>query len=189
MVNAVQTGTTTPVTTAVQLNGTSVNGSGASTAGNVTLNGAVLSGSAGDNGTGVTLSGNLTLGDDLSGVSATTGNGTALSLDNVTFNATNHTSPLVLAPVVTGDNGTAIKVSGDTSLINVGLNGTSANGSGVVIDGNLTTDQSVTGNTNTGTALTVAGNLVSSSGQPVTGTATGSGTGVSVTGGVGDNHL
>ncbi|ENN4045595.1 S-layer family protein, partial [Salmonella enterica] len=176
VVNAVQTGTTTPVTTAVQLNGTSVNGSGASTAGNVTLNGAVLSGSAGDNGTGVTLSGILTLGDDLSGVSATTGNGTALNLDNVTFNATNHGSPLVLAPVVTGDNGTAIKVSGDTSLINVGLNGSSANGSGVVIDGNLTTDQSVTGNTNTGTALTVAGNLVSSGGQPVTGTATGSGT-------------
>lgn len=181
-ITAVQTGTTTPVTTAVQLNGTSVSGSGASTAGNVTLNGAILSGSAGDNGTGVTLSGDLTLGDALSGVSATTGNGTALNLDNVSFNATNHGSPLILNPVVTGDTGTAIKVSGDTSLINVGLNGNSSNGSGVVIDGNLATDQSVIGNTHSGTALTVAGNLVSSGGHPITGTATGRGTGVSVTG-------
>ncbi|MGM5179149.1 two-partner secretion domain-containing protein, partial [Salmonella enterica] len=188
-ITAVQTGTTTPVTSAVQLNGTSVNGSGVSTSGNVTLTTTVLSGSAGDNGTGVTLGGNLTVGDALSGVNATAANGTALALNNVSLNATSHGNPLILNPLMTGDSGTAIQVTGDTSLINVGLNGSSANGSGVVIDGNLTTDQSVTGNTNNGTALTVAGNLVSSGGQPVTGTASGSGTGVSVTGSVGDNHL
>ncbi|ECE0741977.1 S-layer family protein, partial [Salmonella enterica subsp. enterica] len=189
-ITAVQTGTTdTPVTSAVQLNGTSVNGSGVSTLGNVILTGTILNGSAGDSGIGVTLGGNLKVGDALSGVTATTGNGTALKLNNVNLNASSHGSPLILNPVVTGDRGTAIQVSGDTGLINVGLNGVSVNGSGVVIDGNLTTDQSVTGRTENGTALTVAGNLVSSGGKPVTGTASGSGTGVAVTGGVGDNHL
>ncbi|EDH1765337.1 filamentous hemagglutinin N-terminal domain-containing protein [Salmonella enterica subsp. enterica serovar Carmel] len=188
-ITVVQAGSTIPVTSAVQLNGSSVNGSGVSTSGNITLTNTILHGSTGDNGTGVTLSGNLTMGDAISGVNATAANGTALDLSNVTFNATNHGEPLILDPVVTGDNGTAIRVSGDTSLINVKLNGTSTNGSGVVIDGNLTTDQSVSGNTNNGTALTVAGTLVNSDGQPVTGMATGNGTGVSVTGGIGDNMV
>ncbi len=190
VVNVVKQGSSEPVTTAVQLNGTSENGSGVSTSGNITLNRVILNGSSTGSGTGVTLGGNLTLGDTVSGVNAAAANGTAINLNNVTFNATNHgTDPLRLNPAVTGDNGTAIKVSGDTELINVALDGNAANGRGVVIDGNLTTNRSVSGTTENGTALTISGRLVNGAGLPVEGTATGGGTGVSITGNTGDNRV
>ncbi|EEP0997945.1 filamentous hemagglutinin N-terminal domain-containing protein, partial [Salmonella enterica] len=190
VVNVVKQGSSEPVTTAVQLNGTSENGSGVSTSGDVTLNRVILNGSSTGSGTGVTLGGNLTLGDTVSGVNAAAANGTAINLNNVTFNATNHgTDPLRLNPAVTGDNGTAIKVSGDTELINVALDGNAANGRGVVIDGNLTTNRSVSGTTENGTALTISGRLVNGAGLPVEGTATGGGTGVSITGNTGDNRV
>ncbi|WP_228006311.1 filamentous hemagglutinin N-terminal domain-containing protein [Morganella morganii] len=177
------------VTAGVQLNGASVNGSGVSTSGNVAINGVILDGRT-ESGTGVTLGGNLTLGDTVSGVNAAAANGTSINLNNVTFNATNHGSdPLWLEPSVTGDNGTAIKVSGDTELINVALNGDAVNGRGVVIDGNLTTNRSVSGTTENGTALTISGRLVNSAGLPLKGTATGGGIGVSIIGDIGGNSV
>ncbi|EDP9116490.1 filamentous hemagglutinin N-terminal domain-containing protein, partial [Salmonella enterica subsp. enterica] len=79
--------TQAPVTTPVTLTGTSEQGSGIATEGNVSISGIVLNGSTtADTGTGVSLGGNLTIADDISGVTAgATGNGTALVVNNASI--------------------------------------------------------------------------------------------------------
>ncbi|HDC1419316.1 TPA: filamentous hemagglutinin N-terminal domain-containing protein, partial [Salmonella enterica] len=150
----------TPVTSAVNLSGTSELGAGVGTLGNITLYGVMLNGSAsGDTGIGVSMQdGNVTLGDNISSINATAINGTALFMDDITLNATNHGSvPLSLNISVTGTNGTAIRTAGNTTLINTELAGHSEGGYGVNITGNLSTDQSVSGTSTSGTGTELSG--------------------------------
>ncbi|EKI6429040.1 hypothetical protein PF426_004665, partial [Salmonella enterica] len=85
--------TQAPVTTPVTLTGTSEQGSGIATEGNVSISGIVLNGSTtADTGTGVSLGGNLTIADDISGVTAgATGNGTALVVNNASIHSDGYT--------------------------------------------------------------------------------------------------
>ncbi|ENI8091291.1 filamentous hemagglutinin N-terminal domain-containing protein, partial [Salmonella enterica] len=189
-----------PVTRPVTLSGTSEKGSGIATSGNVSISGVLLCGStSSETGTGVTLSGNLTIGDAISGVTASaTGNGTALSLDNATVDATAAGSDFTISATVDGGDGTAIKTSGDSSLNNVALSGTTnGNGSAVVVSGSLSTDKSVTatanGEDNKGTALVLSGGELRSTSPDntpvdVTVKAEGSGSAVKVAAG-GDSAL
>ncbi|EAA7989157.1 hypothetical protein BRR55_25975, partial [Salmonella enterica] len=118
--NAVMETVTTqaPVTTAVTLTGTSAQGTGVATEGNVSVSGIVLSGSTdADTGTGVSLGGNLTIADDISGVTAgATGNGTALVVNNAGIHPDGYTDSgkdFVINASVSG-NGTAIKTQGSS---------------------------------------------------------------------------
>ncbi|EHI1975978.1 S-layer family protein, partial [Salmonella enterica] len=160
--------TSDPVTAPVELGGSSVNGSGVATSGNVSISGVVLNGSATtDEGVGVTLGGNLTIADNISGVNASaTGNGTALVLDNATINASGYGDNFSIDATVTGD-GTAISTTGENTLTSVVLNGTgTGNGSAVVINGTLSTDKEIIA-----TSLGANGTGLELSGGTLTGTA------------------
>ncbi|EEM1821302.1 hypothetical protein GKA92_24750, partial [Salmonella enterica subsp. enterica] len=125
--------TSESVTSPVILNGTSQNGSGVSTSGNVSISGVVLNGSAtAAEGSGATLGGNLTIADNMSGITVNaTGNGTALVVDNVTINADGYTSTgkgFVINASTSDSSGTAIKTQGNNQLADVTLNGSASNG-------------------------------------------------------------
>ncbi|HBZ9867815.1 TPA: hypothetical protein MND73_004827, partial [Salmonella enterica subsp. houtenae] len=159
-ISIVNATTSSPVTSPVSLTGTSASGAGVSTSGDVTVHGIILNGAtSADNGTGVKLGGNLTIADNISGVKASSsGNGTAIVLDNVTLNASAHgDTALNINASASGDNGTAIKVTGNSTLSNTALNGQADTGAAVVIDGNLNTDQTVTGNTTDGQGVVITG--------------------------------
>lgn len=166
-VSIVNTSTTSPVTAPVQLNGTSVNGSGVTTSGNVSITGVTLNGSSSsDEGTGVTLHGNLTIADNISGVNAyAIGTGTGVELvGNVTGGSISGNS--------TGA-GAGVRVSGNASTAtNTTISGNTADGQGVVITGNLTNagNSTVSGNS-TGTGSGVVVNNGSVNGGQVSGQA------------------
>ncbi|EKT4851622.1 hypothetical protein QEQ65_004778, partial [Salmonella enterica] len=191
--------TSEPVTAPVELGGSSVNGSGVATSGNVSISGVVLNGSATtDEGVGVTLGGNLTIADNISGVNASaTGNGTALVLDNATINASGYADNgdnFSIDATVTGD-GTAISTTGENTLTSVILNGTgTGNGSAVVINGTLSTDKDIiaTSQGANGTGLELSGGTLTgtaSDGSPVNITVNAGDTGTVVHVSDGDSEL
>ncbi|EGR8151076.1 S-layer family protein, partial [Salmonella enterica subsp. enterica serovar Adelaide] len=188
--------TSDPVTAPVELGGSSVNGSGVATSGNVNISGVVLNGSATtDEGVGVTLGGNLTIADNISGVNASaTGNGTALVLDNATINASGYGDNFSIDATVTGD-GTAISTTGENTLTSVVLNGTgTGNGSAVVINGTLSTDKEIiaTSQGANGTGLELSGGTLTgtaSDGSPVNITVKAGDTGTVVHVSDGDSEL
>ncbi|EAA7989078.1 hypothetical protein BRR55_25460, partial [Salmonella enterica] len=184
--NAVMETVTTqaPVTTPVTLTGTSAQGTGVATEGNVSVSGIVLSGSTdADTGTGVSLGGNLTIADDISGVTAgATGNGTALAVNNVSIHSDGYTDSgkdFVINASVSG-NGTAIKTQGSSQLDGVMLNGNAKGGGTAVELGGQVSGANITGTSDSGTGLQVSGNA-SLSNTGLTGT-TQTGTGIAVTG-------
>lgn len=164
-VHIVQDGTTEPVTDAVVLSGTSDTGSAVTVDGNAAISGVILKGeTTAENGTGVTVkNGKLTLSDALSGVEAgATGNGTGLVISDGAVDAGGYKEAgkdFVIGATVNGD-GTAISVSGNSSLSNVALNGTATgNGSAVVVSGSLSTDKTLTATSQgqEGTGLQLSG--------------------------------
>ncbi|EJY0498439.1 hypothetical protein OE847_003833, partial [Salmonella enterica] len=196
-----------------ELKGFSQSGSGITTAGNVAIRGIVLNGSAStDSGVGVTLGGNLTIGDDVSRVTAgATGSGTALVIDNATLQANGYAGtnkgPVILADA-SGTGGTAVKIQGDNQLNDVaivgsatsdggtgvllggqvtGANimGTAGSGTGVVVtDGTLMDGGTVKGRSHNGTGLAADGNVTLNHAL-ISGDAQGdSGTGVSLNGSI-----
>ncbi|EHI7194602.1 filamentous hemagglutinin N-terminal domain-containing protein, partial [Salmonella enterica] len=146
--------TQAPVTTAVTLTGTSAQGTGVATEGNVSVSGIVLNGSTtADTGTGVSLGGNLTIADDISGVTAgATGNGTALVVNNASIHSDGYTDrgkDFVINASVSG-NGTAIKTQGSSQLDEVMLNGTATGGGTAVELGGQVTGANITGTSDSG---------------------------------------
>ncbi|EHZ2638687.1 hypothetical protein K6R70_004678 [Salmonella enterica] len=144
-----------------ELKGLSQSGSGITTAGNVAIRGIVLNGSTStDSGVGVTLGGNLTIGDDVSRVTAgATGSGTALVIDNATLQANGYAGtnkgPVILADA-SGAGGTAVKIQGDNQLNDVAIvgNATSDGGTGVLLDGQVT-GANILGTAGSGTGVVV----------------------------------
>ncbi|ECV0000645.1 filamentous hemagglutinin N-terminal domain-containing protein, partial [Salmonella enterica subsp. diarizonae serovar 48:i:z] len=193
-VHIVQVGTTEPVTDAVVLSGTSGKGSAVTVDGNAAISGVILKGeTTAENGTGVTVkNGKLTLSDALSGVEAgATGNGTGLVISDGAVDAGGYKDAgknFVIGTTVTGD-GTAISISGNSSLSNVVLNGTATgNGSAVVVSGSLSTDKTLmaTSQGQEGTGLQLSGGHLQGTAADntpvkVVVNATGDGTAVSVT--------
>ncbi|EFS2793347.1 filamentous hemagglutinin N-terminal domain-containing protein [Salmonella enterica] len=148
-----------PVTTPVTLTGTSEQGSGIATEGNVSISGIVLNGSTtADTGTGVSLGGNLTIADDISGVTAgATGNGTALVVNNASIHSDGYTDSgrdFVINASVSG-NGTAIKTQGSSQLDEVVLNGNATGGGTAVELGGQVSGANITGTSDSGTAVRV----------------------------------
>ncbi|EAY4774404.1 filamentous hemagglutinin N-terminal domain-containing protein [Salmonella enterica] len=176
-VSVVKTGTDTAVTTAVVMKGTSESGSAVTVNGNASVTGVALKGETAD-GTGVTLkSGKLTLSDNISGVEASsTGKGTALVLENATVDAKGYresedkekAKDYTLTALVAGD-GTAVKTTGESALISVKLNATSAgNGNGLKVEsGTLTSDREITASSEgeQGTAVVLKGGGLQGSGD------------------------
>ncbi|ENR3788498.1 S-layer family protein, partial [Salmonella enterica] len=176
--------TQAPVTTPVTLTGTSVQGTGVATEGNVSVSGIVLNGSTtADTGTGVSLGGNLTIADNISGVTAgATGNGTALVVNNASIHSAGYTDSgkdFVINASVSGS-GTAIKIQGSSQLDEVMLNGTATGGGTAVELGGQVTGANITGTATGGTAVQIAdGGALTNA--VVTGNAT-TGTGLNVSG-------
>ncbi|EAR5683963.1 filamentous hemagglutinin N-terminal domain-containing protein [Salmonella enterica] len=151
--------TQAPVTTPVTLTGTSEHGAGIATEGNVSISGIVLNGSTtADTGTGVSLGGNLTIEDDISGVTAgATGNGTALVVNNAGIHSDGYTDSgkdFVISASVSG-NGTAIKTRGSSQLDEVVLNGEAKGGGAAVELGGQVSGANITGTSDSGTAVRV----------------------------------
>lgn len=151
--------TQAPVTTPVTLTGTSEQGSGIASEGNVSISGIVLNGSTtADTGTGVSLGGNLTIADDISGVTAgATGNGTALVVNNASIHSDGYTDSgrdFVINASVSG-NGTAIKTQGSSQLDEVVLNGNATGGGTAVELGGQVLGANITGTSDSGTAVRV----------------------------------
>ncbi|EAQ8163783.1 filamentous hemagglutinin N-terminal domain-containing protein [Salmonella enterica] len=186
--NAVMETVTTqaPVITPVTLPGTSVQGTGVATEGNVSVSGVVLNGgTTADTGTGVSLGGNLTIADDISGVTAgATGNGTALVVNNASIHSDGYTDSgkdFVINASVSGS-GTAIKTQGSSQLDEVMFNGTATGGGTAVELGGQVTGANITGTSDSGTAVRVSDARLTNT--VVTGNATGNGTGVALSGAV-----
>lgn len=178
---------TTPVTTPVTLTGISQSGSGVATSGNVSISGVVLNGSSTSaGGSGATLGGNLTIADDISGITVNaTGNGTGLVVDNVTVNTDGYTSTgknFVINASTSDIGGTAIRTQGNNQLAGVTLNGSADNGGTAVVLGGQVSGASVTGTSDSGTAVRVSDTRLTNT--VVTGNATGNGTGVALSGAV-----
>ncbi|ELG2859291.1 filamentous hemagglutinin N-terminal domain-containing protein [Salmonella enterica] len=178
---------TTPVTTPVTLTGISQSGSGVATSGNVSISGVVLNGSSTSaGGSGATLGGNLTIADDISGITVNaTGNGTGLVMDNVTVNADGYTSTgknFVINASTSDSSGTAIRTQGNNQLAGVTLNGSADNGGTAVVLGGQVSGASVTGTSDSGTAVRVSDAGLRNT--VITGNATGNGTGVALSGAV-----
>ncbi|ELT9206868.1 filamentous hemagglutinin N-terminal domain-containing protein [Salmonella enterica] len=154
--------TTNPVITPVILTGTSQTGSGVATSGNVSISGVVLNGSATTaEGTGATLGGNLTIADNISGITVNAvGNGTALVVDSATIKADGYTSTgkdFVINASTSDSGGTAIKTQGNNQLGDVTLNGTAINGGTAVELGGQVSGGQITGTSDRGQAVVVSG--------------------------------
>ncbi|EAA7203506.1 hypothetical protein OT59_25865, partial [Salmonella enterica subsp. enterica serovar Newport] len=151
--------TQAPVTRPVTLTGTSEQGTGIATEGNVSISGVVLNGSTtADTGTGVSLGGKLTIADDISGVTAdASGNGTALVVNNASIHSGGYTDSgkdFVINASVSG-NGTAIKTQGSSQLDEVVLNGNATGGGTAVELGGQVSGANITGTSDSGTAVRV----------------------------------
>lgn len=151
---------TNPVTTAFVLTGTSQSGSGVATSGNVIIRGVVLNGSATTaEGTGASLGGNLTIADDISGITVNaTGNGTALVVNNATIKAGGYTGTgkdFVINASTSNSDGIAIKIQGSNQFGNIVLNGTAGNGgTAVQLEGQVSGGH-IRGMSDTGNAVEV----------------------------------
>ncbi|ECC1695428.1 hypothetical protein DPB93_24390 [Salmonella enterica subsp. salamae] len=159
-VSVVNGTTKNPVTTPVILTGTSQNGSGVATSGNVSISGVVLNGSATTaRGAGATLGGNLTIADNISGITVNaTGNGTALVVDNASIRADGYTGSgqdFVINASTSDSGGTAIKTQGNNQLNNITLSGTAANGGTAVQVGGQVSGGHISGTSDTGNAVEV----------------------------------
>lgn len=188
--------TQAPVSASVTLAGTSEQGTGIATEGSVSISGVVLNGSTtADTGTGVSLGGNLTIADDISGVTAgATGNGTALVVNNASIHSDGYTDSgkdFVINASVSG-NGTAIKTQGGSQLDEVVLNGEATGGGTAVELGGKVSGANITGTSDSGTAVRVTdgagvdgsvvkGHSDSGTGLQVSGNASLSNTGLSGT--------
>ncbi|TQS47398.1 hypothetical protein DP152_25925, partial [Salmonella enterica subsp. enterica serovar Typhimurium] len=182
--------TKAPATTPVTLTGISEQGTGIATEGNVSISGVVLNGSTtADTGTGVSLGGNLTIADDISGVTAdATGNGTALVVNNASIHSDGYTDSgkdFVINASVSG-NGTAIKTQGSSQLDEVVLNGDATDGGTAVELGGQVSGANITGTSDSGTAVRVTDGA-GVDGSVVKGHSD-SGTGLQVTGNASLNH-
>lgn len=139
--------------------------------------------------------GNLTIADDISGVTAgATGNGTALVVNNASIHSDGYTDSgkdFVINASVSG-NGTAIKTQGGSQLDEVVLNGEATGGGTAVELGGKVSGANITGTSDSGTAVRVTdgagvdgsvvkGHSDSGTGLQVSGNASLSNTGLSGT--------
>ncbi|HBZ9867752.1 TPA: hypothetical protein MND73_004732, partial [Salmonella enterica subsp. houtenae] len=169
----------------VTLTGTSQSGNGVATSGNVSISGVILNGSATTaEGTGATLSGNLTIVDNISGITVNaTGNGTALIVDNASINAGGYTSTgkeFVINASISDSGGTAIKTQGNNQLDDITLNGTATNGGTAVQVGGQVSGGHISGMSDTGNGVEIQ-DEAHACGMDIKGHS-GSGAGLNVTG-------
>ncbi|MBM2915431.1 filamentous hemagglutinin N-terminal domain-containing protein, partial [Escherichia coli] len=87
--------------------------------------------------------------------------GNGVSLEDININASGLNGTTTLTGIATG-NGNGVDISGNTTLINVVVNGNGTDGSGVNISGNLTSsgNSTVTGNASgSGNGVNISGNI------------------------------
>ena len=114
--------------------------------------------------------------------------GNGVSLEDININASGLNGTTTLTGIATG-NGNGVDISGNTTLINVVVNGNGTDGSGVNISGNLTSsgNSTVTGNASgNGTGVDINGTVT---GGDITGNASGSGNGVNISGNITDGVI
>ncbi|EMX7494978.1 filamentous hemagglutinin N-terminal domain-containing protein, partial [Escherichia coli] len=102
--------------------------------------------------------------------------GNGVSLEDININASGLNGTTTLTGIATG-NGNGVDISGNTTLINVVVNGNGTDGSGVNISGNLTSsgNSTVTGNASgNGNGVNISGNITDG---VISGGATGNGSG------------
>ncbi len=107
--------------------------------------------------------------------------GNGVSLEDININASGLNGTTTLTGIATG-NGNGVDISGNTTLINVVVNGNGTDGSGVNISGNLTSsgNSTVTGNASgNGNGVNISGNITDG---VISGSATGNGAGVVISG-------
>uniref|UniRef100_UPI0032B6007F two-partner secretion domain-containing protein n=1 Tax=Escherichia coli TaxID=562 RepID=UPI0032B6007F len=107
--------------------------------------------------------------------------GNGVSLEDININASGLNGTTTLTGIATG-NGNGVDISGNTTLINVVVNGNGTDGSGVNISGNLTSsgNSTVTGNASgNGNGVNISGNITDG---VISGGATGNGSGVDISG-------
>ncbi len=107
--------------------------------------------------------------------------GNGVSLEDININASGLNGTTTLTGIATG-NGNGVDISGNTTLINVVVNGNGTDGSGVNISGNLTSsgNSTVTGNASgNGNGVNISGNITDG---VISGGATGNGAGVDISG-------
>ncbi|MGU6464822.1 two-partner secretion domain-containing protein, partial [Salmonella enterica subsp. enterica serovar Minnesota] len=107
--------------------------------------------------------------------------GNGVSLEDININASGLNGTTTLTGIATG-NGNGVDISGNTTLINVTVNGNGTDGSGVNISGNLTSsgNSTVTGNASgSGNGVNISGNITDG---VISGGATGNGSGVDISG-------
>lgn len=191
------TGGTDYTVDGASVTGQSLTGSGVSVGGNLTVSNATVNGDT-VTGSGVSISGDLTSSNTaITGNASGKGSGVLLN-GSVTGDSTDKN-------VITGHaaKGNGLLVSGESTVVNVTLNGTTVDGSGIKVTGNLTTNNvSATGNASgggngislagnvsggrwtgnavNGTGVNVAGNLTSAGSTTVSGRATDNGTGLRI---------
>ncbi|MBA1025124.1 hypothetical protein H0O36_17395, partial [Escherichia coli] len=105
--------------------------------------------------------------------------GNGVSLEDININASGLNGTTTLTGIATG-NGNGVDISGNTTLINVVVNGNGTDGSGVNISGNLTSsgNSTVTGNASgNGTGVDINGTVT---GGDITGNTSGNGNGVNI---------
>ncbi|TBL36124.1 filamentous hemagglutinin N-terminal domain-containing protein, partial [Escherichia coli] len=114
--------------------------------------------------------------------------GNGVSLEDININASGLNGTTTLTGIATG-NGNGVDISGNTTLINVVVNGNGTDGSGVNISGNLTNsgNSTVTGNASgNGTGVDINGTVT---GGDITGNASGNGNGVNISGNITDGVI
>ncbi|HGC1158999.1 TPA: beta strand repeat-containing protein, partial [Escherichia coli] len=114
--------------------------------------------------------------------------GNGVSLEDININASGLNGTTTLTGIATG-NGNGVDISGNTTLINVVVNGNGTDGSGVNISGNLTSsgNSTVTGNASgNGTGVDINGTVT---GGDITGNASGNGNGVNISGNITDGVI
>ncbi|HIA7232138.1 TPA: beta strand repeat-containing protein, partial [Escherichia coli] len=114
--------------------------------------------------------------------------GNGVSLEDININASGLNGTTTLTGIATG-NGNGVDISGNTTLINVVVNGNGTDGSGVNISGNLTSsgNSTVTGNASgNGTGVDINGTVT---GGDITGNASGSSNGVNISGNITDGVI
>ncbi|HIA7970190.1 TPA: filamentous hemagglutinin N-terminal domain-containing protein, partial [Escherichia coli] len=105
--------------------------------------------------------------------------GNGVSLEDININASGLNGTTTLTGIATG-NGNGVDISGNTTLINVVVNGNGTDGAGVSISGNLSNsgNSTVTGNASgNGTGVDINGTVT---GGDITGNASGNGNGVNI---------
>ncbi|EPC0218934.1 filamentous hemagglutinin N-terminal domain-containing protein [Salmonella enterica subsp. enterica serovar Newport] len=146
---------------------------------NYSISSATVTGTSAD-GAGVAASGNLVVnsGTVLKGTSAGTGNGVEIkgNLQNTEGEKTQ-----VIGTATSGGDG--VHISGNTSIANTDIQGSSGSGNGVNMKGNLNIGTGkINGTTGTGNGVNVSGTVNLDKDVTVRGESTGSGNGMSLSG-------